>query len=243
MYEQFDKESLSNPEVNYAAKHDVGYLLYNYLKDYNAAAIHYKGLEAHPWLAGNDLQADYRRVELYTRIAESALACKRMDDVRTYAKMVLAYPYLGMEDRKMYREFYRLYQEAANIFLVAYEKDAKELIGQEIYPSHEDLYKARKRLIGEALSPGESLEKAQSKRIKELPGTTSPDMPKEPASQPAIHRAGTSNGKHAGTDGQSGRASGDGSNTWSPLLCLAIGVGAGLIGGVALICIRRSRKR
>ena len=158
-YEQFEKDSNVDQEISYAAKHDVGYLLYTYLKDPNAAYKHYKEMEIHPWLDGTGLQYDYRKVELYTRIAESALWCRKLDEVDKYARLVLAYPHLGMADRKMYREFDKLYDEAANIFLLGCRHDAKKLLSVEIYPSHEALYKERQRLINAApgVAPAGSL--------------------------------------------------------------------------------------
>lgn len=163
-YGEFAKESMTDPEINYAAYSDAGYLLQHYQRNYSDAYRHYKRMEAHPLLGGKDVQADYRKVELYTRIAQCALGCGQLEDVEKYARLVLAYPSLGMEDRQMYKKFYDLYDEAGRAFLEAFREDVKRLVNVEIYPSHEELYEMRLRYVRENLSriPGVSWDEVSS---------------------------------------------------------------------------------
>lgn len=153
-YETFIQDIGVSTEIGYEAQKDVGYLLYNSLHDKKAAFDHYKSMEGNPILQGDDLQSEYRKVEVYTRLAQSALDAGGMaDQVDKYARLVMAYPYLGMKDRQMYDKFYQLYYDAAKAFLIEFRDDAKKLMSIEIYPSHPELYEMRKESLERLLVP------------------------------------------------------------------------------------------
>lgn len=132
----------------------IGEVLFHCLRDKQAAYDHYKSLEQHPALGGNTLASDYQRVDLYCRIAAAALAfpVRQVDEVEKYTRLVMAYPYLGMEDRRMYRKFFDLYEEAGRLFITAFDRDAEKLLALEIYPSHEQLWKYRKTAVEAIMS-------------------------------------------------------------------------------------------
>lgn len=153
-YEALLQEVGASTETGYEAQRDVGHLLYDCLQDKKAAFVHYKSMESNPILQGDDLQSEYRKVEVYTRLAQSAQSAGGMaDEVEKYAKLAMAYPYLGMKNREMYRKFYQLYEDAAKSFLIEFRDDAKQLRSIEIYPSHTALYKMHEESLKRLLVP------------------------------------------------------------------------------------------
>ncbi|NLE56907.1 MAG: hypothetical protein GX616_00990, partial [Planctomycetes bacterium] len=81
------------------------------------------------------------------RLAECAFSLKKWDVLEKYSRLVMAYPYLGMEDRVMYAKFYELYNEAGRLFLMAFERDPKKLMSVDIYPSQGDLVRMQANFI------------------------------------------------------------------------------------------------
>lgn len=116
-------------------KSRVGEIWYHCLHNPSEAHPVYKSIEKHASLNGHDLETDFRRTALYVRLAQCAFSLKKRDEVEKYSRLVMAYPYLGMEDRVMYGKFYELYNEAGRLFLMAFERDPKKLMSVDIYPS------------------------------------------------------------------------------------------------------------
>ena len=153
-YKNLLKEVGPDTELGYDCLKDIGSLLFNYLQASEEAYCHYKSMENHPLLSGDDLQSQYRKIQLYRFIAWSAQGARRTDEAEKYALLVMAYPYLGMKDRDMYRKFYQLYREAGNTLLTIYCNDKDKLKSIEIYPSQQWLYKRRQELLnGTFISP------------------------------------------------------------------------------------------
>ena len=151
--EQLSEDAGHDNELNFKCKMLIGEILFDHLKQRTAAYQYYKSLENHAALSGNDLAADYRRVELYCHIAKSAIARPVRDfgEVEKYSRLVMAYPYLGMEDRQMYRKFYERYDEAGRYFITAFSRDIKKLNSILIYPSHPFLLKLRQQAIASTI--------------------------------------------------------------------------------------------
>ena len=150
-YEALEREVGKNTEIGYTCQTDAGYLLYHYLHDYEAAFRHYKSMEDHPLLHGDDLQSEYRLMDICTRIAQSAQSCQnKPDEVEKYAKRVLSLSdhYLGMGDREMYQKFYDLYEDAGRAFLLEFAGKPEILRSVEIYPSHPYLYRSQREYLG-----------------------------------------------------------------------------------------------
>ena len=145
--EQLAHDAGIESELAFRCKARSGEIYYHCLRDKQAAYMEYKSIEEHPSLAGHALDTDRRRVELYVHIAESAFATKKRQEVENYTRIVMAYPYLGMEDRVMYQRFYDLYDRAGRLFIMAFSDNYAKLISVEIYPSHPELYKLRAQLI------------------------------------------------------------------------------------------------
>ena len=137
--EQIAKEAGEEADLNFECRIRIGRIHFHILKDPKAAYQNYKSLEHHPTLLKkNDLQTDYKRVNLYKLIAEAAAPneVNDKDEVEKYCRLVMAYPHLGMEDRKMYAKFYSLYDEAACIFVAKFSHNIEKLQSIEIFPSH-----------------------------------------------------------------------------------------------------------
>ena len=137
----------------FTAQIRIGTIYQHCLKDSPAAYAHYKTMEKHPSLAGKELETDYRRMSLYVRIAQAALGhpVRKFDEVEKYTRLVMAYPHLGMTDRKMYRKFYELYEEAGRLYLTAFGQDPDKLCSIEVYPSHPRLFRWREEALTKAL--------------------------------------------------------------------------------------------
>lgn len=147
--EQLAEDAGKGTQLNFDCEMRIAEIFFHCLDDQKAAYLKFKSLEYHPTLTGNELQIDYQRVKLYRWIAESAVSVdvRKLDEVEKYTRLVMAYPHLGMEDRKMYRKFYELYEDAGLIFISAFSRDLEKLTGLEIFPSHPRLWKYRKEAI------------------------------------------------------------------------------------------------
>lgn len=102
-----------------------------------------------------DLERDYQRVTLYLKLAQSGHLAGKPAAVDKYARLVMAYPYLGMDDREMYRKFYELYGDAAQTFLSQFSRDEIKLLSIEIYPSHPRVYRKWRRMIADQIGADE----------------------------------------------------------------------------------------
>lgn len=187
---QLGRDAGPGSQLDFDCKMRTGEILFHCLHDKQAAYEHYKSLEHHAALSRNTLQSDYQRGDLYCRIAASALAfpVRRMDEVEKYTRLVMAYPYLGMEDRQMYQKFFELYEEAGRLFITAFDRDPQKLLSLEIYPSHPQLWEYRKTAIkqtinledtGENITDSESMEDALRNISKD---SDAQKLPKPPAS-------------------------------------------------------------
>ena len=140
-------------QLSFDCKVRIAEILYHCLHDKEAAYQQYKSLEHHPVLSPNNIQSDYHRVYIYRWIAgsASAISVPKLDEVEKYTRLVMAYPYLGMEDREMYRKFYKLYEEAGRLFIATFDRYPEKLLNLEIYPSHPELWKYRKEAIEQTI--------------------------------------------------------------------------------------------
>lgn len=171
-YEKISQEAGPGSEIDYICLTDIGYLLQHYLDDKEAAYQHFKKMENHPVLSGSDLQSQYRKVEVYTRIVENAYGARKSDEIDKYAKLVMAYPHLGMKDREMYLKFYDLYDTAAKFYIMNFRDDIGKLTEIEIYPSHPDRWKERQSAIDNLLGLNSPDKSAQPDMDVELLDTT-----------------------------------------------------------------------
>ena len=139
--------------INFDCQMRIGLILEHLLRDTESAYKHYRNLETHPLLNGNDIESDHRKVDLCCHIAQLARLPEihQYDEAERYARLVMAYPYLGMEDREMYQRFYTSYDQAGAILLFLFRDDPQKLADIEIYPSHPLLYARRRELIERSL--------------------------------------------------------------------------------------------
>ena len=136
----------SDPDSSYAAFVFAGELLHHRVKDYKGAYEAYKTLAGQ--LDGEDgLELDYKKVSVYTSMTEAAHLFGHLNEVEKYAKLVMAYPHLGMEDREYYRKFSKLYARAGGTYVTAFSDDFKKLSQVDIYPGHRDLYEFHQALL------------------------------------------------------------------------------------------------
>lgn len=144
---QLASDAGADSVMAFNCKSRIGKICYHCLHDPSEAYPVYKSIEKHASLNGHDLETDFRRTELYVRLAQCAFSLKEWDMLEKYSRLVMAYPYLGMEDRVMYAKFYELYNEAGRLFLMAFECDPKKLMSVDIYPSQGDLVRMQANFI------------------------------------------------------------------------------------------------
>lgn len=253
--EQLARDAGAGCELAFRCKARIGEIYFHCLKDKQAAYTEYEGLEEHSSLAGHALDTDCRRTTLYVHIAESAFALKKWQEVEKYTRLVMAYPYLGMEDRVMYQRFYDLYGRAGNLFVGAFADNPVKLRSVEIYPSHPELYRLRGRLLAreigaeeamrQLLSPegvGRALERVQAD-ISKPSGDKFNALPTQPASEAIKSQA--HDGEASGTaSGEDTRDAGAGPSMLTGAMLwvlIALGIVA-VVGVILVVYLMKTRK-
>lgn len=149
----------------------IGGLYHDYLHDKRAAYEHYEKMLQKGFFPGkNSLEQDYNRLYVHLRLAEAACPLKdKRKEAEENLQLVMAYPHLGMEDRKMYRRFYELY-DIAGLYLISFwsnKEDLPKLMALEIYPSHPGLIKMRREIFQQRLV-GKPLDKVREEMVEHL---------------------------------------------------------------------------
>jgi hypothetical protein len=223
---QLADDAGSATELNFRCRSRIGEIYFHCLRDKPAAYAEYKGLESHPSLAGHALATDYRRTELCLRIAESALATHKWDELEAYTRLVMAYPYLGMEDRVLYQKFYDLYDQAGRLFVAGFAGDPDKLRSIEIYPSHPELNQERHELLvrslglddptPQLLSP-EEMDKSLKPTKDEVAGSSASAAGGQAAQSPTAQQ---STGTALPAKKQNGQT------PWSAIICVVVAAAA-----------------
>ncbi len=156
--DQFDQitEEIDAPgEVRFRAGWGAATLLQTYTQQTDQVFSRYKALSRSDYAAGEGLERQYWRNRSLLEAARSAFAMGNDISGENILAEVLSYHYLGMADRKMYRNFYELHQDGLRLYLRVFSGNPQKLMNLEIYPSHPEQLRERRKLLEQQLPVSE----------------------------------------------------------------------------------------